>query len=211
MNNHSALILVDLQNDFFPGGSLGVPGANAIFPLANEIQTHFQHVIATKDWHPKNHGSFASQNPNHAIYDLIDLKGLPQILWPDHCVQDTLGAQFHPKLKTTRFEKIIFKGTHPEIDSYSTFFDNAHQKSTGLADYLREHKINTLYFMGLATDYCVLYSVLDAAKLGFKAFVIQDGCFGLNKNPGDVDKAFKEMEAVGATLVHSTSIQDEQS
>lgn len=203
MHKTDALILVDLQNDFFPGGALGVPGAEAIFPLANTIQEHFDTVVATKDWHPKNHGSFASNHPGHAIFDIVDLDGIPQVLWPDHCVQGSLGAEFHPKLQTERINKIVLKGTDPSIDSYSTFFDNAHRKSTELYPYLLERHIENVYLLGLATDYCVLYSVLDAVKLGYNCYVIIDGCFGINKDPKDVDTAIEAMKKAGAHIIDS--------
>jgi nicotinamidase/pyrazinamidase len=205
-----ALILVDLQNDFFPGGALPVREAHAIFPLANEIQDHFHLIIASKDWHPSNHGSFASNHPCHKTHEIVDLNGLPQILWPDHCVQNTLGSEFHPKLRTDKIHKIFYKGTDPTIDSYSTFFDNAHRKTTGLGDYLREQEIQEVYIMGLATDYCVLYSVLDARKLGFKTYVIQDGCFGIEEKPGDIEKAFQEMKNSGATIIKSEELTREK-
>lgn len=202
----SALLLVDLQNDFFPGGALGVPGAEAIFPLANDLQDHFDIIIASRDWHPADHQSFASNHPGHKVYDVIDLNGLSQVLWPDHCVQETKGSLFHPNLRFDKISKIIFKGTDPLIDSYSTFFDNAHQKSTGLDVYLETKGINTLYIMGLATDYCVQYSVLDAVDLGLKVFVIEDGCFGINKNPNDVEIAYENMKRAGAIIINSAII-----
>lgn len=202
----SALILVDLQNDFFPQGSLGVPGALAIFPLANDIQSYFHLIVATKDWHPKDHGSFVTMHPGHKLYDVVDLNGVPQILWPPHCIQDTPGAEFHPLLQTEKINKIIHKGTNPKIDSYSTFFDNAHMRHTGLAAYLQEKKVTDVFLMGLATDYCVLYSTLDALKLGFNTYVIVDGCFGINEHPGDIDEALKKMQETGAYLINSDSI-----
>jgi nicotinamidase/pyrazinamidase len=203
LKNNDALILVDLQNDFFPGGALGVPGANAIFPLANTIQDHFDIVIATKDWHPKNHGSFANNHPGCHPYEIVELNDLPQVLWPAHCIQETKGSQFHPKLKTKKITKIIHKGTDARLDSYSTFFDNAHQKQTELHQYLQEKEVKDLYIMGLATDYCVQFSVLDAIALGYRTHVILDGCFGINKKPGDIDKAIENMKAAGAIIVDS--------
>jgi len=202
----TALILVDLQNDFFPGGALGVPGANSIFPLANDIQDQFDLIVATKDWHPQNHGSFASNHPGHAVYEVIKLKDVPQVLWPDHCVQNTSGAEFHPSLKTQKINKVFFKGTNPDYDSYSTFFDNAHIKKTGLEQYLRDQGVTDVYIMGLATDYCVLFSALDATKLGFNTFVITDACYGINKSPGDIDRALESMKEAGAKLIDSTNI-----
>jgi nicotinamidase/pyrazinamidase len=204
----SALILVDLQNDFFPGGALGVPGANALFPLANTIQKYFPLVVATQDWHPANHGSFVTEHPGHALYDIVDLNGVPQILWPPHCIQGSAGAEFHPQLKRDHIAKIIHKGTDPKIDSYSTFFDNAHQKHTGLAHYLKEHQVTDVFIMGLATDYCVLFSAIDSLALGFKTYVIQDGCFGIDEHPGDVARALEKMQKAGATLIKSDIIVD---
>lgn len=201
-----ALLLVDLQNDFFPGGALAVPQADLIFPLVNIIQTYFEWVIASKDWHPHDHKSFAVNNPGHKVHEIIELNGLSQVLWPTHCVQNTLGADFHPKLITQQIKKIVFKGVDPDYDSYSAFFDNAHKRSTGLDVFLKEHHITDLYILGLATDYCVLYSVLDAINLGFKTFVIEDGCYGINANPGDVKKAIARMKRAGAIITDSTSI-----
>lgn len=200
MDNQTALILVDLQNDFFPGGALGVPGAEGLFPLANDIQDRFKQIVATKDWHPKNHGSFASNHPGCHPYEVVELNGIMQVLWPDHCVQNTQGAEFHPGLQTAKINKIIHKGTDPGLDSYSTFYDNAHRKSTELHAYLQENNITTVYIMGLATDYCVQYSVLDAIILGYKTHVILEGCFGINKTPDDVEKAISNMQEAGAIL-----------
>lgn len=205
-----ALLLIDLQKDFFPEGALPVPEAHHIFPLANKLQDHFDQIIATKDWHPKHHKSFAAMHPGHSPYDVITLHGLDQVLWPNHCIQESEGAAFHPQLNTDRIKKIIYKGTDPEIDSYSGFFDNAHQKDTGLNDYLKEQHINTLYIMGLATDYCVLYSVLDARHLGFATYVIVDGCFGLDKQPGDVQAALQKMRSAGAIIIHSEILMRER-
>lgn len=207
IKKNTALILVDLQNDFFEGGALAVPKASAIFPLANDLQTYFSLVIATQDWHPLNHQSFLNQHPGHSLYDVVELKGGSQIIWPTHCVQGSKGAEFHPALNQNHIHKIIHKGTDANIDSYSTFFDNAHQKSTGLETYLKEQGITEVFIMGLATDYCVLYSVLDATKLGFKTYVITDGCFGLDEKPGDVDRAFQQMRQASAILIKSDTIQ----
>lgn len=210
LEKNKALLLVDLQNDFFPGGALPVLDAPGIFPLANHLQAYFHWIIASQDWHPRNHKSFATQHKNHRVFDVIDLHGIPQVLWPDHCIQNEPGAAFHPKLNTQSIHKIIYKGTDPEIDSYSTFFDNEHKKNTGLNDYLKEHHITDVYIMGLATDYCVLYSVLDARKLGFNTFVIVDGCFGIEQQPGDCENALKKMQAAGAKLIQSSEIMTTQ-
>ncbi len=201
-----ALILIDLQNDFFPGGALGVPGAEALLPIANRLQDYFPLIIATQDWHPAGHKSFASQHAGKQVYDQIELQGIPQILWPDHCVQGSHGAKLHPKLKTQSIQKIIYKGTDPNIDSYSAFFDNAHKKNTGLDAFLKAQGVEELYIMGLATDYCVQYSVIDAANLGYKTFLVEDGCFGIEQHSGDVEKAKTNMQAAGAIITQSQEL-----
>lgn len=210
MENPEALLLIDIQNDFLPGGALAVPHADGIFPLANQIQAYFTQIIATKDWHPANHISFISNHPTHQVFDTLYLSGIPQVLWPIHCVQETKGAEFPPQLQLDKISKIIYKGTDPNLDSYSGFFDNAHRKATGLEDYLRAQNIHTLYIMGLATDYCVLYSVQDAIKLGFRTIVIEDGCFGINQNPDAAKNAFKTMQECGALILPSQSIMNKQ-
>ena len=190
----NALILVDLQNDFMPGGALAVPGGDKVVPVANRLSEVFAVsalVVATQDWHPAGHGSFASQHPGARPGDVIDLDGLRQELWPDHCVQGTPGAEFHPSLDQGRIARVFRKGSDPAIDSYSTFFDNARRKSTGLGDFLRENNVEQVYIMGLATDYCVKFSVLDALSLGFKTSVIEDGCRGIDLQSGDVESARK--------------------
>lgn len=169
-----ALLLIDIQNDFVPGGALPVPGGDAVIPLANALQPHFELVAATQDWHPAGHGSFASSHPGRQPFEQTDLHGLPQTLWPDHCVQGTPGADFHPALQQHRIEAIFRKGTSPNLDSYSGFFDNGHRKSTGLADYLRGRGIRQLYLAGLAADYCVYFSAKDALQEGFEVFFVED-------------------------------------
>ncbi len=201
-----ALLLVDLQNDFMPGGALPVPQGHEVIPVANALQKKFDLVIATQDWHPANHGSFATQHKGHKPGDMIDLDGIPQILWPPHCIQNTKGAEFVAELNTTHIHKVFHKGTDPKIDSYSTFFDNAHRRVTGLADYLQHEKIHEIYIMGVATDYCVKYSVLDACILGLKTYVIEDGCRGINLQPHDCEQAFAEMIKVGAKVIKSKDI-----
>jgi nicotinamidase/pyrazinamidase len=199
-----ALVLVDLQNDFIPGGSLAVREGDQVIPVANAAQKKkWDVIVATQDWHPKNHGSFASNHRGKHPGDMIELGGLPQVLWPDHCVQGSRGAEFHAVLDRSRITKIFKKGTDPEIDSYSTFFDNAHRKSTGLGDWLKEQKITDVYLLGLATDYCVKYSALDSVHLGFKTHVIIDGCRGVELEPGDTKKAVEEMKKAGVEIVSS--------
>jgi nicotinamidase/pyrazinamidase len=208
MTNKSkaALIMIDLQNDFCRGGSLAVPDADTIISIANALQPHFQWIIATQDWHPHDHKSFASAHVSHVVGDIIQLNQISQVLWPDHCLQGSKGAAFHPLLNTKKINKVIQKGVDKEIDSYSAFFDNGYLRSTGLADYLHEHAINEIYMLGLATDYCVKYSCLDALKLHFNVFIIEDACRGININPGDVAEALNEMAEAGAHILHSKAI-----
>jgi nicotinamidase/pyrazinamidase len=204
--NKNALIMVDVQNDFCPGGNLAVPEGDAIVALANQLQPHFHLVIATRDWHPQDHSSFASNNPGHSIGEVIMLNGISQVLWPDHCVQGSRGSEFHPQLETSRIDKVIFKGADKAVDSYSAFFDNAHDRSTGLMDYLQEHQVTDIYILGLATDYCVKYSCQDAARLGLKTHVIVDACRGIDLQAGDIDRALDELQGMGVEMVSAKDI-----
>ena len=204
----NALIIVDLQNDFLPGGALPVPHGDEVIPLANELQRRFDLVLATQDWHPPNHGSFAANHPGKKPGDRIMLDGIEQILWPVHCVQNTFGAEFAPAFDTNRIAHVFHKGVERNIDSYSTFFDNAHRRETGLADYLKKRSIKNIYLMGLALDYCVKYSVLDARHLGLNTHVIVDGCRGIELELGDIGRALDEMKRVGAVLLQSGDIRD---
>jgi nicotinamidase/pyrazinamidase len=201
---HRALILVDLQNDFMPTGALPIPHSDRIIPLVRVLQDYFKYIIATQDWHPANHGSFASNHAERMPGDHIELAGLPQVLWPTHCVQFTWGAELVADLKRVHIDKIIPKGTDPTIDSYSGFFDNGHKKSTGLATYLKDRRIQELYILGLALEYCVKYTVLDSCALGFKTFLIQDACVAMNKAEGK--RAIQEMQAAGAKVIFSDDI-----
>ena len=198
-----ALILVDLQYDFMPGGALAVPQGDQVVPLANQLAARFELVVASQDWHPPGHRSFASQHPGKKPGDVIDLEGLKQRLWPDHCVQGTHGAELHRDLDRSRIERVFQKGTDPGIDSYSTFYDNAHGRATGLGDYLKDRGVTKIFVMGLATDYCVKFSALDAVGLGFQAALIEDGCRGIDVNPGDIEKAIEEMLQRGVVLTDS--------
>ena len=170
----NVLILVDIQNDFIPGGALPVPRGNEIIKLVNELQTSFDLVVATQDWHPANHKSFATQHPGKKQFETISLHGLDQVLWPDHCVQGTNGAEFHSDLYMNKVEAVFRKGMNPDIDSYSGFFDNGYKKSTGLAGYLRGREVKKVYVCGLAADYCVAYTAKDALKENFETYVIED-------------------------------------
>jgi len=182
-----ALLLVDLQYDFMPGGALAVPRGDETIAVANRLLPHFTVVAATQDWHPPNHESFKET-------------------WPVHCVQDTRGAELHADLNRARINEIVRKGTDVAVDSYSGFFDNDKKRATGLAKWLEERWIKQLYVMGLATDYCVRATVLDARALGFDVYVIEDGCRAVDKNPGDGDRAIMEMRGAGAHVIESGSI-----
>ncbi|MGK5595382.1 MAG: bifunctional nicotinamidase/pyrazinamidase [Parachlamydiaceae bacterium] len=201
-----ALILVDLQNDFMPGGSLAVKEADKILPVIQNLLTcPFDFVIATKDWHPKDHCSFA-RTYQLAPGDLLTLKDRQQILWPAHCIQNTPGAEFVPELDKKKVNQVIYKGTEKDIDSYSTFFDNDCRKSTGLELLLREKQIKNVYIAGLATDYCVKYSTIDAVHLGFNTFVVIDACRGVNLHPNDTKTAIEEMIREGAHIITSEKL-----
>jgi len=200
-----ALIIVDVQYDFIPGGALPTIRGDEVVPVMNRLQPHFDFVVATQDWHPPNHGSFASNHPGKKPGDVVDLFGLEQILWPDHCVQGSHGAELHRDLDRSRIDEVVRKGTDPAIDSYSTFFDSGRRKSTGLENHLREREITDVYIGGLATDYCVLWSARDAVSLGFRTFVVSDACRGVELNPGDIDRAFEEMRRIGVEVITSDS------
>jgi nicotinamidase/pyrazinamidase len=205
-----ALILVDIQNDFLPGGALAVPRGDEVIPVANRLQPRFGLVVATQDWHPRGHGSFASTRPGRKPGDVAELAGLPQVLWPDHCVQGTRGAAFAPGLEMDRVEAIIRKGTDPKIDSYSGFFDNGHRKSTGLGDYLHGRGVTDVYVLGLATDYCVKFTALDAVRLGFHSYLVKEGSRGVELNKGDVDRAVDEMRRAGVAVVQTGDVQSDR-
>lgn len=204
------LILVDLQNDFLPGGALAVPEGDVIIPIINQLQTRFPLVVATQDWHPPHHLSFAANHPGQAIYDQIDLHGLPQTLWPVHCVQGSAGAQLTAALARERIARIFPKGTDPGIDSYSGFFDNGRRKGTGLDEWLKDKGVRAVYVCGLATDYCVKFTALDAVQLGLKTYLIEDASRGVNLRPQDVAEAIREMKEAGVTVLQSATVLDER-
>lgn len=199
----SALILVDLQNDFLPGGALAVPQGDEVIAIANRLQPYFHLIVATQDWHPANHGSFASQYDDRSVGEVIDLHGLPQVLWPDHCVQGSDGAELCKSLNLRSISRVFPKGTQRHRDSYSGFFDNGGEHETGLASYLRERKVTDVYLLGLATDYCVRATALDSCKLGFRTWLIQDACRGVELTPGDCAAAIQEMTKAGVQCVTS--------
>ena len=201
-----ALILVDIQNDFLPGGALAVKDGDAIISVVNQLQEHFDLVVATQDWHPADHGSFAANHPGQQIGSQINLNGLPQILWPVHCVQGTAGAQFSPTLQLSSGTPVFPKGTDPQIDSYSGFFDNGKRKATGLGDFLQEKGVKSVYVCGLATDYCVRFTAEDAHELGFETYVITDATAGVNLQAGDVERALQALALRGIHLITSKEL-----
>ncbi|WP_425615945.1 bifunctional nicotinamidase/pyrazinamidase [Anatilimnocola sp. NA78] len=200
-----ALLLIDIQNDFLPGGALAVAHGEEVIPVANAHLSQYDLVVATQDWHPADHRSFASQHAGQRVFDQITLP-LPnqsshqQILWPDHCVQHTRGAELAPGLSVAEIDQVIQKGIDREFDSYSGFFDNARAHSTGLEAYLRERGVEEVHVLGLATDYCVRATALDALRLGFRVVVISAGCRGVEQIAGDCERAFEEMRQAGAEI-----------
>jgi len=194
-----ALLVIDVQNDFCPGGALAVTDGDQIVGGINALMEDFVSVILTQDWHPAKHSSFASQHPKRDPYSLIDMPYGPQVLWPDHCIQGTQGAEFHAALNTDRADLIIRKGYNPSIDSYSAFFENDHSTSTGLAGYLTTRGITQLTMVGLATDFCVHFSAVDAAKLGLATTVHQSLCRAIDLD-GSLHTAVAAMRAAGVTL-----------
>jgi len=201
----NCLILVDLQNDFLPGGALAVPDGDDVIPIANQLQKHFPLIVATQDWHPPNHGSFATNHPGRKVFEQIELNGLPQTLWPVHCVQGTSGAELAAELHREKIGRVFPKGTDPSIDSYSGLFDNGHRKSTVLGEWLKAKGVTDVFVCGLATDYCVKFTALDAAEAGFKTHLIEDACRGVNLGPDDVKRAIEEMQRAGIAITKSDS------
>ncbi|MDP3341265.1 bifunctional nicotinamidase/pyrazinamidase [Frigidibacter sp.] len=195
----TALIVIDVQTDFCPGGALAVAEGDAIIPAINAMMPEFGMVVLTQDWHPANHSSFAANHPGAEAFSLTDMPYGPQVLWPTHCVQGSPGAEFHPGLTTAPADLIIRKGFHPEIDSYSAFFENDRTTPTGLEGYLRSRGAKSLVLTGLATDFCVAYSALDAARLGFDVTVRLDACRAIDLN-GSLADALTQMRAAGVTL-----------
>lgn len=196
------LLIVDVQNDFCPGGALAARGGDQIIPVINRLMPQFDLVVATQDWHPPEHKSFAVNNGKN-VGDVITLNGQPQVMWPAHCVQHTWGAELHPTLNSSGIRHISQKGQNPLVDSYSGFFDNDHKTATDLEAYLQQHHAKQLYICGLATDYCVKFSALDARRLGFETYVIEDACCAVNLQPGDSEKALGDMRRAGVHIVRS--------
>ena len=194
------LLIIDVQNDFCPGGALAVAEGDATVAVINRLSQRFGHVAVTQDWHPSGHSSFATSHPGSSPFETMAMPYGPQTLWPDHCVQGTLGAALHPQLSIERAELIIRKGFRPEIDSYSAFFENDQRTPTGLAGYLRERGLKKIFLVGLATDYCVHYSAVDARRLGFDTVVIEAGCRAIDLN-GSLAAAWTSMQEAGVQRI----------
>ena len=197
----ACLLLIDLQNDFLPGGALAVPGGDQVIRVANEMMRNFDIVIASQDWHPSNHGSFVSQHPDRKVGDTFLWNGASQVVWPDHCVQGTYGAAFPSELDVSKISQLVTKGEDPNVDSYSTFFDNAKMRATRLHAILQSLGIDAIHMMGLATDYCVRATALDALELGYRVTLHTKGCRGVEIRPGDCVKAIEEMALKGVEVL----------
>ena len=200
LSDRDALVVVDVQNDFCPGGSLAVPNGDAVVPVTNRLMAVFSHVILTQDWHTPGHNSFASAHPGAEAFQSIQAAYGEQVLWPDHCVQGTAGAEFHPDLEVNRAELITRKGFRPDIDSYSAFYENDHLTHTGLAGYLRERGFERLYVCGLATDFCVKWSAIDGKREGFEVAVIEDASGAIDLD-GSLDAALSELRENGVEIL----------
>ena len=201
------LLIIDVQNDFCPGGSLAVEEGDAVVPVINSIMPLFHRVVATQDWHPPDHVSFASSHLGRKPLDRVDAGGIAQVLWPDHCVQATRGAELHPRLETGRIELVLRKGLRKNLDSYSAFFENDRRTDTGLRFYLKGMGTQEIYLCGLATDYCVLASAMDARRLGFRATLVRDACRGVDFPKGSVQEALAAMEKAGVVMTESPALR----
>lgn len=201
-----ALVIVDMQYDFLPGGSLPTTGGDAIVGLINRLQDAFDLVVATQDWHPADHGSFASMHPGKSPGEVIDLNGLEQVLWPDHAVQNSSGAELVDELDQASIARVFRKGTNPDVDSYSGFFDNGQRGDTGLNDYLKAQGVTEVFVVGLALDYCVKYTALDAARMGYDTTLIVDASRAVNLVPTDGEAAVQAMKAAGVRVAESEGI-----
>ncbi|WP_035721272.1 bifunctional nicotinamidase/pyrazinamidase [Bradyrhizobium sp. ARR65] len=200
ISNKDALIVVDVQNDFCSGGALAVPGGEKVIPAINRVAAKFENVILTQDWHPEDHVSFASNHTHKRPFDTIELNYGNQVLWPDHCIQDSVGAEFHRALAVPHASLVLRKGIHRDIDSYSAFYENDHKTPTGLAGYLRERGWQTLFFAGLAFDFCVRYSAEDARRAGFDAVVIEEACRGIDID-GSIAATHHSLKSQGIPVV----------
>ena len=195
----TGLLIIDMQNDFLPGGSLAVTGGDEVIPIINELQNDYELLIATQDWHPADHGSFVSQYPERKVFELAELAGLPQVLWPDHCVQGSFGAELSADLEQNCIAAIFRKGMDPQIDSYSAFFDNGHKKATGLEAYLKGFGVEEVHLCGLAADYCVYYSAMDALALGFGVAIINSATRAISLE--GYEKAKQTLIASGGQII----------
>jgi len=204
-SSRAALLVIDVQNDFIPGGQLPVPEGDLIVPLINRLARQFSQVIIAQDWHPPGHASFASRHPGKQPFDSIQLPYGEQTLWPEHCVQGTAGAGLHPDLDLPHAQLIIRKGCNPDIDSYSAFLEADRRTTTGLSGYLKERGIDTVYMVGLALDFCVMFSALDARAAGFNAYVVLDACRAIDMN-GSLQSAMERMQSTGVELIQSTAL-----
>jgi nicotinamidase/pyrazinamidase len=204
LSHDDVLLIIDVQNDFCPGGALAVADGDAVVPVINRLSERFDHVVLTQDWHPSGHSSFATSHPGSAPFESINMPYGQQTLWPDHCIQGSAGAAFHPRLETTRAELVIRKGFRPEIDSYSAFYENDRRTPTGLAGYLRERGLQRIFMAGLATDYCVHYSAVDARRLGFDTVLVEAGCRAIDL-AGSLDAAWAAMTDAGVQRVSDLS------
>lgn len=199
-----ALIIVDVQLDFLPGGALAVPGGDAVIPVINNIQKQFDLVVATQDWHPAGHKSFASEHKGKNVFDKTELNGLEQVLWPDHCIQGTAGADFDPSLQMNRVEAIFRKGMDSEIDSYSGFYDNGHLKATGMGDYLKGKGVKEIFVCGLAADYCVYFTALDGLVLEFEATILEDATRAID--PAGFEAAKENLVRKGGSILDTSDL-----
>jgi nicotinamidase/pyrazinamidase len=204
LSHDDVLLIIDVQNDFCPGGALAVADGDAVVPVINRLSERFDHVVLTQDWHPSGHSSFATSHPGSAPFESINMPYGQQTLWPDHCIHGSAGAAFHPRLETTRAELVIRKGFRPEIDSYSAFYENDRRTPTGLAGYLRERGLQRIFMAGLATDYCVHYSAVDARRLGFDTVLVEAGCRAIDL-AGSLDAAWAAMTDAGVQRVSDLS------
>jgi nicotinamidase/pyrazinamidase len=205
---NSALLIVDVQNDFLPGGALAVAQGDEVIPVINALQEKFNFIVATQDFHPEDHGSFAANHEGKNVYEEIKLNGLPQTLWPVHCVQGSKGSEFHEELNPVRWKAIFQKGKNSEVDSYSGFFDNARRGDTGLGDFLQNEGIMNVFVTGLALDFCVKFTALDSVSLGFNTYLITDASRAVNISPEDGQKALEDMKNAGVKLIDSSAILD---
>jgi nicotinamidase/pyrazinamidase len=206
LTKRDALLIIDVQNDFLPGGALAVSSGDQIIPIVNLLQSKFDFIVASQDFHPADHKSFAANNPGRKVGDIVDLNGLNQFLWPVHCVQGTTGADFSKALIHENWNKIFQKGMNSEVDSYSGFFDNAKRGDTGLSKFLKENQIERVFICGLALDYCVNFTALDSLNEGFETFLVTDATRPVNVMPTDGENSLRELEAAGIKLITSNEL-----